>query len=440
MSGDDNGRDVWAKAEIVAKILGSVLLPVVLVVIGYWFTNQQRLGDDARVQQQRNADNARIDAQRKADSDRLDAQSKADEEQRNADRMATLVKYLASDREPERFFGTNLVAALAEDKLVPIPIAQVVFTVGKDDPSKRVKDSANDALARLVAASPDKFLAPLQKLAATGSQSAATLKTNAQLNKALTSIAESGPTPEMAAAGDTLRTLFAASQSLADCPPTGAAVPGSPQALINQIKQRIPAGQPTNLTFADFEELQDRADAAGVPHGHGPGPTADQRQMLKGFRLSDREVGEGSLVKLVGYVKRARQEGRESFNGYLTGPANNDLHLSLIDKPSDPEEHGIVAEMIPQRRPDSWSADALNAVARIGRPVMVTGQLFFDSAHNVRDNPNTQAASADPARMSLWEIHPVTSFLVCLHQRDACDPNNPDSWVPLEKWTASSAN
>jgi len=33
--------------------------------------------------------------------------------------------------------------------------------------------------------------------------------------------------------------------------------------------------------------------------------------------------------------------------------------------------------------------------------------------------------------MSLWEIHPVTKFLVC--RQDRCDPQAEDDWMPLGK-------
>jgi len=37
-----------------------------------------------------------------------------------------------------------------------------------------------------------------------------------------------------------------------------------------------------------------------------------------------------------------------------------------------------------------------------------------------------------PARMSLWEIHPIIDFFVC--EAGACDPTDHSTWITLTAW------
>jgi len=62
---------------------------------------------------------------------------------------------------------------------------------------------------------------------------------------------------------------------------------------------------------------------------------------------------------------------------------------------------------------------------------LTVGGLTYDNEHLV----NADAAhnnQGQPARMSLWEIHPVTEFFVC--DSGSCDPARHSDWMTLTDW------
>ena len=144
-------------------------------------------------------------------------------------------------------------------------------------------------------------------------------------------------------------------------------------------------------------------------------------------------LGEGSLVQLLGYVKIARQEGAESVNcgsNVPNDPTYHDIHISIVLSPADQECSGVVVEMSPHHRPDAWNPQLVNEVAHAGLLVRVTGQRMFDSSHTPCINGSP--VKGDPARISLWEVHPIYKFEVC--PQGNCSAGG---WVPLEAWNRS---
>ncbi len=85
-------------------------------------------------------------------------------------------------------------------------------------------------------------------------------------------------------------------------------------------------------------------------------------------------------------------------------------------------------ELLLDSRLTSWTPDLVNQVAKAQRPVRVTGQLMFDSSHT--PCISGKAVKDDPARVSLWEVHPIYKFEVC--GQGNCTSNT--GWVPLEEW------
>src|SRR5262249_14374045 len=136
----------------------------------------------------------------------------------------------------------------------------------------------------------------------------------------------------------------------------------------------------------------------------------------------------------------------ESVNCNLHGDENNDFHIPVSEEPQssfsslpEAEFSAVVVEMIPQDRPDGWSVAQLDAQRDAGRLVLVTGQLFYDHLHP----PNRDAQhplKSQPRRFALWEVHPVSSFKVCMLPDNACSPDKPDGWVPLEQVPAEVEN
>ena len=152
------------------------------------------------------------------------------------------------------------------------------------------------------------------------------------------------------------------------------------------------------------------------------GPATDRTPLVA--------LGEGSEVVLQGFVKISRQEGGESVNCEGKVPdtdAFHDIHISIVAKAGAAECSGVVAEMIPRHRPAEWTADLVNSVAGKKLPIRVTGQLMFDSSHTPCQSG--KAIKDDPARASLWEVHPIYKFEVC--PTGKCTAGG---WVALEAW------
>jgi len=79
-------------------------------------------------------------------------------------------------------------------------------------------------------------------------------------------------------------------------------------------------------------------------------------------------------------------------------------------------------------RPKAWRD---TTIGDIERPVRVTGLLFFDSPHLPCDEEG-HAVSGNPARVSLWEIHPVYLFEVCKHPKlTGCRGDHDEDWTLL---------
>src|ERR1041384_3206715 len=83
-------------------------------------------------------------------------------------------------------------------------------------------------------------------------------------------------------------------------------------------------------------------------------------------------------------------------------------------------------------RPAGWDAGTLNRINDEGLPVLVVGGLTYDNEHLVNKD-KTHIKSGQPKRMSLWEIHPITEFYVCVDAH-GCDPAVHDQWIALADW------
>ena len=218
--------------------------------------------------------------------------------------------------------------------------------------------------------------------------------------------------------------------NLAACPAWGAEKRGSSRAALNEVKHRRPAGDtPVLLTFDNLPAMQQQADAR-VKSGTTAKVSAKERAAkLHDLTAGDRHVGEGDLVVIAGFiVGRSSANPGESANCYLAGANNNDFEFSIAPAAQATAYEGIVGEMIPQGRPREWTLAKLHKLASDGRQVLVAGQLMFDTRH--LPNPKKGTNHESP-RVSTWEIHPVTKFLVC-RAGTGCDPAREDQWQTLE--------
>jgi len=216
--------------------------------------------------------------------------------------------------------------------------------------------------------------------------------------------------------------------TLDKCPVIGVEAPGSTRAALNEVKHRAPRDMPpVFLEFDDLAPLQQAADAL-VKSGEKAKVLPKDRAKLHDLAARTVKVSEGDLVAMAGYVvgKAASNVG-ESANCYLRGPSNNDFEFAIAPRRDGTAYEGIIGEMIPQGRPKEWTLVRLRKVAADHRLVLIMGQLMFDTRHLPNPKPGTNHESP---RVSTWEIHPVTKFLVC--QRDTCDPRDEKAWQPLE--------
>ena len=226
------------------------------------------------------------------------------------------------------------------------------------------------------------------------------------------------------------RTNPPCANTLGDCEDSGCASPGSAHAILNEAKRHFPTDTSARLlTFADFQSLQDQTDEVV-----DQGSQMDDRSVLRGFTVSSGTVGEGSLVKIVGFIAEGsvpHPNTGESVNCRFTESGNNDFHISLAPRPTGTEFQGIVVEMIPQARPAGWTIKKLKKAKTNRRLVMAIGGIFYDNLHVVNKDPS-DPLRGQPKRFSLWEVHPITRFFVCERANNACSPNNLSQWTKLE--------
>jgi hypothetical protein len=205
-----------------------------------------------------------------------------------------------------------------------------------------------------------------------------------------------------------------------------------PEGAQNSAKNNFCATGPAQeITIADLTNLQQQVEKnAAINFGsenkgtRKKGPTVNRAPLKK--------LGEGKLVTLKAFVLIARQEGGESVNcekNVPDQPAFHDIHISLVASTDIADEcSGVVAEMSPHHRPDSWTHASVEKVSQAKLLVRVTGQLYFDSSHFPCAN-GQGAGEGNPKRVSLWEIHPIYKFEVCTG-----DCNGAGVWTPLDQW------
>jgi len=224
-----------------------------------------------------------------------------------------------------------------------------------------------------------------------------------------------------------------ADSDIDSCPNTGN--PGNDAALSDEYASKnalcVP-GPPVNVSIHTFARLQAAAEKRNIPYG-GPGVRITDRSVLEALtKVKETPVGEGSLVRVVGHVTEVTKTYDKASNGEgvncnRSGPENNDIHINVGPTDKSLPCEGIVVEMIPHHRPAGWTSAVARALVH-GPAVRVTGHVFFDGRHGLFacDEQGT------PRRMSLFEIHPVYTFDVCINDSDAqCDVNDDSVWADL---------
>ncbi len=143
-------------------------------------------------------------------------------------------------------------------------------------------------------------------------------------------------------------------------------------------------------------------------------------------------MGRSSVENLIEAHRNIRASGGESVNCGLKGFMNNDVHIPLVEDPDEDEYSSIVVEPIPQEQPAGWTISEFRRLQKSRNKVMVYGQLFFDNAHLVRDDPdNEEGLTSQPKRFTVWEIHPVSRLFECTKANDDCDPRVVSDWKEI---------
>ncbi len=181
--------------------------------------------------------------------------------------------------------------------------------------------------------------------------------------------------------------------TLADCPRKGC---GGGDLLLNAKKNRLdpPSTPLQSMTFMDFLHLEEERPSHWI-----------QNQA----RDEVEQLGEDTPVMLAGFLLGAHEGSPETCNCKLSGEANNDYHINIVERSGDRMRDSVVVEMTPKMRASipEWTLPRINGLVTnpVNPPlVRVSGYLLFDSEHVSRSGGE---------RATIWEIHPVTKFEVC---------------------------
>jgi len=228
------------------------------------------------------------------------------------------------------------------------------------------------------------------------------------------------------------------------CGKTGSETnPTTPEALQNAAKNNLCAtGNPVTVKPAGLIALQ-QATANSARHitFGGESEVPKNRSVLTNFTISGQSLSEGTVVRMAAFVIEthyADTTSGESVNCKQEGDAGNDVHMALGLAYGADECTSVTAEISPHFRTPQWlgiagiepKAKEKNTPALAQAPIRVTGQLFFDASH--KPCANGKPISGDPARASLWEIHPVYKLEVCKNKTLAsCSADDDSVWTPL---------
>ena len=206
--------------------------------------------------------------------------------------------------------------------------------------------------------------------------------------------------------------------SLSKCPVTGCG--GDIDKNLNRRKniRRAPAGAAEDMSIAQMKALEDPVD------GFAKGDTREKLSAL----------GEGKKIRVVALALVVRPGSKESCNCGLTGAANTDNHIVLIDPDDDTpsleadEPDSITAEFTPRVRlkhPNLSRAKLkplIDAAPNNVLKVRMTGVLMFDSEHSL---------GRHLTRHNNWEIHPVFALEFCPTGKTCADDSDAN-WKSIE--------
>ena len=220
----------------------------------------------------------------------------------------------------------------------------------------------------------------------------------------------------------------------------------------DRLKNDLCVNGPARLiTIKELTALQGDVDATGVSYGnehvgHGGGPPADRSTLFT--KLPPGSPKESDLVSFIGYIVEAKPGSDETVDCNCAATDAIDVHIVVADHPlnlqtnppnaTPAQKHPItvkndaqlctnsfVVETIPHKRP---AALERTAIEKIGdkQIVKITGPLLFDASH--KPCSGTTPGKEDPARVTVFEIHPVYNIELCSQNTMAQCTANSNNW------------
>jgi hypothetical protein len=205
----------------------------------------------------------------------------------------------------------------------------------------------------------------------------------------------------------------------------------------DRLKNNLCVNSPARvITIKELTALQSDVDATGVSYGnehqsHGGGPPADRSTLFT--KLPPDSAKEGDLVSFIGYIVEVKPGSSETVDCHCTEKDAIDVHIAVADhllnlqtepaKATPAQKHQVtvkndaqlctnsfVVETIPHKRPAALEQTAIEPL-RNKKIVKITGPLLFDASHKPCDGKTP--GNGDPARVTVFEIHPVYDIEVC---------------------------
>jgi hypothetical protein len=207
--------------------------------------------------------------------------------------------------------------------------------------------------------------------------------------------------------------------SLARCPVTGCGTGIDKNLNRRKNIKTASTGAVEDMTVAQIKELEDPVTDFAK---------GDTREKLTA-------LGEGNKIRVVALALVVRPGSKESCNCGLTGPANTDNHIVLIDPSDDTpsleadEPDSVTAEFTPRVRkqhPNFSRAKLkplIDAAPDNALRVRLTGVLMFDSEHSL---------GRHLIRHNNWEIHPIFDFEYCPTGK-TCSDTGTANWKNIEQ-------
>ena len=167
------------------------------------------------------------------------------------------------------------------------------------------------------------------------------------------------------------------------------------------------------LVALDARHVRDMKDRRDPPTTTTRFTPADFQSLPHGWSVAEYSALERRGVTFEGYVPR------------MLRASDDDVHLEVIPgwNSAGVESTYVTAEVTPAFRLGSrtWTYEALAHAFRVNggavtpwdsgpRRVRISGWLLFDFQYDQR--PDLRSTSHDPARLTGWEIHPVTRIEV----------------------------